>query len=180
MSTLNYFAYGSNLHPLRLNERVASATLIGPACIKGYQLVFHKNGHDGSGKCNLFETGDNTDHVHGAIYSLAVNDKPILDEFEGKGFGYVDKNIVIRHEDSSTQCFSYFAQNAYIIDTLEPFHWYKELVIEGAVYLRFPESYLARIKAVRSQQDPNLSRRLLHDQLLHRISRYSQPFLPGS
>jgi gamma-glutamylcyclotransferase len=171
---LNYFAYGSNLHPLRLIERVASARLVGPARVRGYQLVFHKNGHDGSGKCNLFKTDAITDYVHGAIYTLAAEHKPILDEFEGKGFGYIDQSIEIPHRDSTISCFTYFAQNAYIIDALEPFHWYKELVYRGGVYLRFPYAYLKSIKAVRSQHDPDSERRIVHDQLLHRISRFSQ------
>jgi len=58
MSTLYYFAYGSNLHPLRLQARLSSAQLIGTTILPGYALKFHKLGHCLSGKCNIVRTND--------------------------------------------------------------------------------------------------------------------------
>ena len=51
-ATLLYFAYGSNLHPERLRERVPSAESLGVARLEAHVLRFHKRGRDGSGKCD--------------------------------------------------------------------------------------------------------------------------------
>jgi gamma-glutamylcyclotransferase len=167
-----YFAYGSNLHPVRLGERVSSAELVGTAEISGYRLIFHKNGHDGSGKCHLFKTDLYTDSVYGAIYTLSPEHKSILDEFEGKGFGYIDRKIEVPHQQRTITCFTYFAQDAYILDTLEPYHWYKQLVVHGAHYLKFPEAYIMSIEAIESQEDPKHIRRQMHEELLQKIIRF--------
>ncbi len=39
---IHYFAYGSNLHPVRLIERVPSASLVGVIGISKHRLAFHK------------------------------------------------------------------------------------------------------------------------------------------
>ena len=54
MEIINYFAYGSNLHPMRLMERVPSAKFVGTVEIKKYRLTFHKKSIDDSSKCNMF------------------------------------------------------------------------------------------------------------------------------
>lgn len=166
-----YFAYGSNLHPLRLTERVSSAKLVGGVHVTGYQLKFHKQGQDDSGKCNLLHTGIASDIVHGAIYTLAAGHKRLLDEFEGKGLGYIDGQINILHQSQKIRCFTYLAQEDYIIDSLKPYHWYKQLVIHGARYLKFPDSYLSGIESIESLEDPEIDRRQNHDELLARIHK---------
>nr|MDQ2697092.1 gamma-glutamylcyclotransferase [Pseudomonadota bacterium] len=85
---LKYFAYGSNLHPLRLRERVPSATVLGVAELAGWRLRFHKRGQDRSGKCNIIPTGRSGDRVIGVIYAMAAADKDKLDAAEGLGKGY--------------------------------------------------------------------------------------------
>ena len=37
---IHYFAYGSNLYPMRLSERVSSANLIGGVELENYLLAF--------------------------------------------------------------------------------------------------------------------------------------------
>ena len=39
---IHYFAYGSNLHPLRLTDRVHCADLVGSVELASHQLAFHK------------------------------------------------------------------------------------------------------------------------------------------
>ena len=46
---LLYAAYGSNLHPGRLQKRVDSARLEGTAFVADLSLTFDKRGVDGSG-----------------------------------------------------------------------------------------------------------------------------------
>jgi len=167
---LHYFAYGSNLHPLRLTERIESARLICSAALPEYRLTFDKLGQDGSSKCNLQKIGGQADCVYGAIYQIDSAHKPRLDEFEGLGAGYIDREIELISNACRYRCFSYFAQPGYITDTLKPYIWYQQLVFEGAQYLQFPAAYIAQIEAVASVPDPNVERALLHRQLIDRMS----------
>jgi len=92
---LHYFAYGSNLHPLRLGERVPSARLVGTAALPSHRMAWHKRGMDDSGKCFIVPTGMEADRFHGAVYRLDADHKGLLDEFE-KGYGQVSYKILTK------------------------------------------------------------------------------------
>jgi len=171
-SIIHYFAYGSNLHPLRLKERVPSARLLGPVKFFGQKLHFHKNGADGSGKCNLVETTDRAAIVYGALYQLKPEDKTALDRIEGKGKGYTDKQIRLQHNNCEYSCFTYLAQSSHITDNLLPYHWYKKLVTLGAKHLEFPNVYIRSIANFESVQDPDSTRRQLNENLINRMTSY--------
>lgn len=162
-----YFAYGSNLHPVRLTERVPSAELIGVARHPDHALTFHKRSHDGSSKCNMHYTGSGC--VYGAIYRLDPDHKNELDKFEGKGFGYIDIQIAIECNGSQYACFTYIAQESHIVGRLKPYDWYKRLVILGAQYLKLSESYVASIESVESIDDPDSVRKQTNEGLIQRI-----------
>jgi gamma-glutamylcyclotransferase (GGCT)/AIG2-like uncharacterized protein YtfP len=169
---MHYFAYGSNLHPVRLRERVPSAKLIGALELRRHRLVFHKRGVDGSGKCTLIDSGVVTESVHGALYELDTAHKTILDQFESKGDGYLDNLIRLHREGQKYTCFTYLAQESHIDETLKPYHWYKKLVVLGARYLQFPDAYVASIESVDSTQDPDRDRRTANRSLLEKITRH--------
>lgn len=169
---IHYFTYGSNLHPIRLTERVPSANLLGSTRLNGHRLEFQKKGVDGSGKCNLLVTGTQSEKVFGAIYAMAAEHKYILDKFESREAGYIDKQISVQFEDRELECFTYFAQQSYIFDGLSPYHWYKQLVVEGAAYLDFPQPYISSIQAVESTEDPNDDRRKVNEVLLQKVRSY--------
>ena len=118
---IHYFAYGSNLHPARLKERVPSAELVGVVELACHCLAFHKRSNDESAKCNIAYTGVGSDSVHGAIYTLHPEHKTILDSFEGSG--YTDERINLLHEGNEYTCFTYFARESHIVDNLKPYHW---------------------------------------------------------
>jgi hypothetical protein len=168
---IHYLAYGSNLHPLRLTERVPSATLVGPVTIAGYRLVFHKKGRDDSGKCDLLCTGVASDLAYGALYAIEPAHKPHLDRFEGRGRGYLDHPIDVPHEQQNYRCFTYFAQQTHIDAGLKPYHWYKELVILGARHLGFPDDYIRALEKTASAPDHDDTRRKIHESLIEKIVR---------
>lgn len=170
---IHYFAYGSNLHPMRLVKRVPSAKLIGTETLDGHRLTFHKRSNDGSSKCNMFETGGASDKIHGAIYEITPEHKSILDGFEGKGYGYIDNQIILSHQAHEYPCFTYLAQQSHIVDNLKPYHWYKEMVVLGSKYLGFPEAYIASIDSVESTGDPDHNRMLENEALLGRMRNFS-------
>lgn len=169
MTWIKYLAYGSNLHPVRLIERVPSAQLIGILPVSGYRLAFHKQGQDASGKCNLFSTGHIHDIVHCALYRMAAQHKPVIDRIEGKGRGYRDMPIAVHHNNVLHRCFAYTAQSGHIDDRLSPFHWYKELVLLGGEYHGLPRGYLDAIRRLESIDDPDQGRRKIHKDLIKRL-----------
>jgi gamma-glutamylcyclotransferase (GGCT)/AIG2-like uncharacterized protein YtfP len=167
-----YFAYGSNLHPLRLRKRVPSAKLVGGTDLRRYRLVFHKQGKDGSGKCHLISTGSDSDLVYGAIYEMDQAHKGDLDRIEGRGAGYLEHSMTLSLQGKEYGCFTYLAQASFIIDGLKPYHWYKHLVVLGARYLHFPDAYMYSIESVESVEDPDIKRTLEHETLIQKIIEY--------
>ena len=164
---LRYAAYGSNLHPLRIQRRVASARLIGTAEVTGIALRFHKRGwRDGSGKCNLVVCEASVAHI--AVYEIADDDMPRLDAIEGAGRGYHREEIVVA---DFGRCATYLADPAHIDERLNPFCWYRDLVLAGARLHEFPERYRDQIRAVETRRDLDDARRLEHARLLEEIHR---------
>ena len=172
MSTVHYLAYGSNLHPVRLNERVPSAKLVEAVELQEHCLTFHKKSNDGSGKCNLVNTGSEGDSVFGAIYTLDPRHRSVLDKFEGNGFGYLDNQITLQHQEQKYTCFTYLAQQSHIVENLKPYHWYKELVVLGAKFLRFPDSYVSSISSVESIEDSEENRKKQNEALIKKIIEF--------
>ncbi len=169
---LHYFAYGSNLHPVRLTERTPSARLLGVAALSHHRLVFHKQSHDGSGKCDLQRTTSAADVVHGAVYALDPAHKYALDRFEGNGLGYVASRVSVEQGGRRYNCLTYLAQPSHVVSDIQPYHWYKQLVVLGSRYLGFPESYVAGIEAVASMEDPDETRRGEKAALIERVERF--------
>ena len=170
---LYYFAYGSNLHPVRLLKRVPSANLLGVAVLDKHRLVFHKKSQDGSSKCNLVYTGNKSDGIYGAIYQIDSAHKRALDSFEGNGNGYDDNQLTVKLHGKEYSTFTYFAQPSHIADGLKPYHWYKNLVVLGAKHLQFPDAYVRFIESIESVEDSDQIRRIQHQRLIERILLYS-------
>lgn len=165
-TTLKYFAYGSNMHPLRLRQRVPSCRPLGIAKLGGYTLRFHKRGQDGSGKCNILYTGRGPDQVIGVVYAMEAIEKPRLDRAEGLGKGYEEVTLNILIEDNEQMVFCYQAQPNYIDDTLKPFSWYKELVLGGSRAHRLPEAYVRQLELLEALPDADRARTAMHLRIL--------------
>ena len=148
MDKIKYAAYGSNLHPIRLSDRVPSAKLLGKGILEGKALRFHKRSKDDSGKCNIID--DNKQQVYVAVYEIDESEKPVLDNAEGVGYGY--RIGEIRVADFG-KCFTYIAENSHIDDSLKPYTWYKELVLVGCENLGLPMTYIDQIRRVDADVD---------------------------
>ena len=148
-----YAAYGSNLHPVRLADRVSSAQLVGTGYLPHWSLCFHKRSRDDSGKCNILAGHDG---VHFAIFEISAEDKLALDKIEGLGNGYSETSLNI---PGFGDCASYTAQTTHIDDSLRPYDWYKELVLAGARFHGFPDDYLNEIESVQALRDLDAERR---------------------
>lgn len=152
-STLLYAAYGSNLHPQRLRERIRSATLRGTGFLRKYTLQFHKRGQDNSAKCGFSDCGEG---LHVAVYEMNAADRSVLDGIEGVGKGYDVDEVNV---PGIGKCFTYVASRTHIDGILRPFDWYREMVLLGCLRHAFPAHYCERIAALPVIEDPDPVRR---------------------
>lgn len=152
MTTVLYAAYGSNLHPQRLQARTASAQLLDTAYLSDWSLRFHKRSIDRSGKCSI-EMGSSGVHV--AVYEMNAADKALLDGIEGAGEGYVAATIEV---PGFGHCATYLAAESHVDDALVPYDWYRELVLLGCRHLALPDDYVRRIERVTVRPDPEPER----------------------
>lgn len=169
MSIIHYFAYGSNLHPLRLQQRIASAQLVGTATISGYELNFAKRGQDDSGKGHIKPVTHRSD-VHGAVYQMAAEHKADLDHFEGQGYETTSFEVDINRQTYA--CYAYIGVSSHLDENLQPYHWYKSLIVLGAEFHGFPADYIRHIQHTSSIADPDPHRNRKHEQLIADIRNY--------
>lgn len=165
---LEYFAYGSNLHPARLRMRAPSCAFVCVAQLPGYRLAFHKRSLvDGSGKCNIVDSPG--DVVIGAVYALNAIDFVQLDTEEVGHGGYTRIEVEVHAADGAQRRVGvYRAPRDLVDDSLAPFDWYHALVLGGARHHRLPADYLRAIEAVSCVVDADTERRRPYDALLQR------------
>lgn len=163
---LNYFAYGSNMHPFRLWQRVPSSSAVEAVELRGHVLCFHKRSPDGSGKCNILATGRQTDRVIGILYRIDPSDRHALDQAEGLGCGYFHAEFRLSGSSGEHGAFAYVADPSYIDDTLKPYSWYKALVLGGARAHGLPAAYVRTIERHVSIEDPDRARHREHLRIL--------------
>jgi len=153
-----YFAYGSNMAIERLRSRISSAQKICNATLVGHVLKFHKVSKDGSGKCDAAYTGNSPDKVIGVLYSIKKEELEELDKYEGCGYGYERKCVIISPTSGEQhKAETYVATR--IDPNIRPFDWYKEHVLQGATSNDLPIDYIAMISTVTADIDPDTDRR---------------------
>lgn len=103
-------------------------------------------------------TGKLGDMVYGVVYQLTHADKRELDSIETAGNGYERRDVsVATLAGEIIDAFTYFALD---IDHMrQPYHWYKEHVLRGAMEHSLPNQYVDNIRATPSIDD--------HDQERH-------------
>ena len=154
---LNYFAFGSNLASPRLLQRIPAARIGVVATLGEHRLCWRKNDRGQSGKCDIDHTGDPDHLVYGVIYQMTHADKLELDTYECSGFGYAFKQIeVVSLGGEVIDAFTYYALD--IDHRQQPFHWYKEHVLRGALEHGFPLHYVEAIRSTPSIDDHDTER----------------------
>jgi len=172
--SIRYAAYGSNLHPVRLEARLPAAELLGTARLDGWSLEFDKRGRDGSGKCTVRPGGSG---VALAVYALSRRDLATLDAIEGVGMGYQRRVVELPRYGA---CHTYIATASHVDESLAPFDWYRELVILGAEHHAFEATYIDRLATVATTIDPDPGRHAEHWELIRRIDPARRPALQGA
>ncbi len=150
-----YLAYGSNLHPDRLEARVGPVQLLGVVRLPGWCLRFEKRGGDGSAKANLHAAPGAEQAAWAAAFSLRPDQVGRLDVFEGCGSGYESLPVTISLAEERIEAFTYLAPSQWISRNLLPFDWYLELIVHGARYHHIDASFVERIAAHPDREDPD-------------------------
>lgn len=154
---MKYFAYGSNMSLVRLQQRVPSAKKIGVFTLKEHQLRFHKSSKDGSGKCDAFQTINVDNTVIGALFEINENEKKALDKAEGLGYGYNQKRVKVQNDvGDAYEAITYYATKT--DSSLKPYSWYLNHVVIGAKETKVPAQYLAMIESIEWLKDPDTKR----------------------
>ena len=148
----------------RLRERCPSARSLGVAQLPGYQLRWHKRSTDRSGKCDVVPV--RVDHaVIGVVYESDANEKAALDQAEGLGHGYDEKDATVILTGDAVTVSIYFATK--VDPALKPYTWYKALVVAGAKEHGLPSPYIANLQAVEASEDSDRTR---HDRSMRIVS----------
>ena len=145
------FAYGSNLDPARMQERVVSARWVTRSVLPRHELRFHKRGwRDGTGKANAFATARTADTVYGVIWEIDAEHLADLDRHEGLGIGYERElrlfSAFVDDEPVKIEAWVYLATPDAIDDTLLPMKWYVKHVLRGALKNGFPGPVIQKLR----------------------------------
>lgn len=159
---MKYFAYGSNLHPVRLRQRVQAFTVHGVARLDAHVLAFSKRGRDGSGKCTVLPVAQSARAVWGVLYEIDPRFRGVLDEAEGLGAGYEAVPVAVTVGPVVHEAFTYRAQPGFVDPELNPFDWYKALVVEGARRHGLDPRHVAWLESVAATRDPDTGRAERH------------------
>ena len=168
-----YFAYGSNLHPSRLEKRIGACSQGTLAFLPGAQLTFNKRGTDGSGKCNIDFTDSSSDAVIGVLYEVSASQKKRLDQWEAATCFYTGITTKVTSKSLTIDAFTYQAGDEHIDTGLLPFDWYKRFVFLGASHFEFPRDYLQQLAEQPSIPDDNLERNKQNAILLSELEHAS-------
>lgn len=158
------FAYGSNLLPARLLARTPSARVVAVGRLPAHRLCWHMASRDGSGKCDV--VADAAAEVHGVVWRLDPADKPALDRAESLGQGYTERCLTLHTAQGEVQAWTYLALRT--DPALQPYDWYRDIVVAGARHHALPADYVAALAATPARADPDTARAALHWRLLDR------------
>jgi hypothetical protein len=151
LSTVHYLAFGSNMLTMRLQARTRSAQPVGTVALHGWRLAFHKRGEDASGKGDLVRAAA-SERAFGVVYRLATAELPILDRFEGPG--YIRTEIEVQLDGRSLACLTYQATASAIDARLEPYDWYRQLILAGLLEHGADAGYIEATRQVPWRRDP--------------------------
>lgn len=144
----------------RLRARVPSAQPVAVAQLLQHRFGFEKLSNDGSAKGNAFFTGRESDVVWGVVFDIDPKQKPALDNAEGLGHGYGEKQVTVTDRSGRRcDCVMYYAEPSHLVAGRGPSSWYKRFVVEGARQHGLPPEYVdQQLAAPPASEDPNRPR----------------------
>ena len=140
-----------------MRGRASSVERVGAATLPGYTISWGKRSVDGSGKCTIAVSSTEA-MVHGVLYRLPADEKAELDLVEGLGTGYDEAMVWVETPAGPRAATTYVAAPTHVDDGLEPYSWYRDLVVAGAVEAGMPDDYVRRLAKAGARPDPDSSR----------------------
>jgi hypothetical protein len=89
-----YFAYGANMDPRHMHDRVPGARVLGPARLAGFRLVFRVYSTEWEGGAANLELAED-DHVWGVLWDVPDEEARGLDAFQGHPTFFRREDIVV-------------------------------------------------------------------------------------
>ena len=136
-----YFAYGSNMDPQRIQERINRPPAREAAALSGYKLYFNKQADrkPGIGYANIMPTEGET--VHGILYQVTECELSRIDCYERVHSGHYSRlNVtVLPNDGQEVAAVTYIACPDKISDGLVPERCYLDHLLAGKDDL--PEVY---------------------------------------
>jgi len=147
ISTMFYFAYGSNMERVQLKRVCPKAKFVAAAVLPDHELVFSgKSRMWGGGIADI--RGVAGKKVEGVVWEISEAERKVLDEYEGYPDLYVTKEVQVR--TTSGKGVTAFA---YVMASpgreLPPSKPYKRLLISGAEEHGLSEGYIAFLESIR-------------------------------
>ena len=106
----------------------------------------------------------------GVLYEFHSRDLAELDKAEGSG--YYPQLYPVNVNGRLHPAYMYVARFTYLGPALQPYDWYKRMVILGATYHQFPEEYVALLRSVRALPDPDTKRRARNEHILRQMQKW--------
>lgn len=157
MSTIRYFAYGSNLLTARLRRRCPRAELLTTARAHGHTLAFRKRSVDASAKATLIAARGWGISAPGAVFAIDRDELAALDAAEGPGYRRLTEfpvQCLRTDEFIVTQTYMAIEQHR----DMRPYDWYLALVLAGVGEHGLGDAYAAQLRAVLPTADEELER----------------------
>jgi len=134
---IRYFAYGSNMDPVRMKERIGQIPEAKAARLPGYVLRFNKRSqkHPTVGFANVVP--DPASAVHGILYDIEEDELAAIDRHEGATRGHYSRESieVLLADGCKLEAIAYIACSEWIEDGLLPTKEYLNHLLAGADYL---------------------------------------------
>jgi hypothetical protein len=151
MTTVWYFAYGSNMQSTTLRGRRGIEFLrAAPARAAGWRLVFDKPPIVPIGEAFANIIPDPAAHVLGVAYEVSEEDLQHIELTEGVLLGNYDRVVIavqpLAPQTAPVTAFSLTSDRR--DPTLQPSTRYMELVTSGAVEHGLPSEYIDALRAV--------------------------------
>ena len=130
-----YFAYGSNMNPDRLKERIDKFNNPIPAILYDYEFFYGKRtGRPGRGFATIREKEDSI--VKGIAFTIDEQAVKWLDYFEGVPKHYYKKEIRIQNvlNNKFFSAYTYISPPEMTSDYLRPFEDYKKHIDIGLIF----------------------------------------------
>ena len=144
MSKVYYFAYGSNLDPSQMKDRVGEWISSERVRAEGYKLVFNvKSGRWGGWAANLKKTDFIDDKSYGVVYGISNQQLIKMTGYEG---GIDPISISVKKENNQEQK----NVKAYIWPKEEPSHEppeaYKKAIITGLKQHGYDQEIIEKVQ----------------------------------